>query len=65
MAQQKNWIGRSTGAEVNFNTTEGDVLTVYTTRRDTLFGATYMVIAPEHAYVEKWKDKLSNYDEVR
>lgn len=62
--QQKNWIGRSTGAEVNFNTTEGDVLTVYTTRCDTLFGATYMVIAPEHAYVEKWKNKLSNYDEV-
>ena len=62
--QQKNWIGRSTGAEVNFQTTEGDVLTVYTTRCDTLFGATYMVIAPEHAYVEKWKDKLNNYDEV-
>ncbi|MCD7820660.1 MAG: leucine--tRNA ligase [Clostridiales bacterium] len=62
--QQKNWIGRSTGAEVNFQTTEGDVLTVYTTRCDTLFGATYMVIAPEHAYVTKWKDKLTNYDEV-
>ncbi|MCD8047842.1 MAG: leucine--tRNA ligase, partial [Clostridiales bacterium] len=62
--QQKNWIGRSTGAEVNFQTTEGDVLTVYTTRCDTLFGATYMVIAPEHAYVAKWKDKLTNYDEV-
>ena len=62
--QQKNWIGRSTGAEVNFQTTEGDALTVYTTRCDTLFGATYMVIAPEHAYVEKWKDKLNNYDEV-
>ncbi|MCD8146882.1 MAG: leucine--tRNA ligase [Clostridiales bacterium] len=62
--QQKNWIGRSTGAEVNFGTTEGDVLTVYTTRCDTLFGATYMVIAPEHAYVTKWKDKLTNYDEV-
>ena len=62
--QQKNWIGRSTGADVNFGTTEGDILTVYTTRCDTLFGATYMVIAPEHAYVEKWKDKLSNYDEV-
>ena len=62
--QQKNWIGRSTGAEVNFKTTEGDVLTVYTTRCDTLFGATYMVIAPEHAYVTKWADKLENYDEV-
>lgn len=63
--QQKNWIGRSTGAEVNFNTTEGDVLTVYTTRCDTLFGATYMVIAPEHAYVEKWADKITNYAEVQ
>ncbi len=63
--QQKNWIGRSTGAEVNFSTTEGDVLTVYTTRCDTLFGATYMVIAPEHAYVEKWADKLENIDDVR
>ena len=62
--QQRNWIGRSTGAEVNFATTEGDVLTVYTTRCDTLFGATYMVIAPEHACVEKWKHELANYDEV-
>ena len=49
VAQQKNGIGRSTGAEVNFGTTEGDMLTVFTTRCDTLFGATYMVIAPEHA----------------
>ena len=65
VTQQKNWIGRSTGAEVNFNTTEGDVLTVYTTRCDTLFGATYMVIAPEHAYVTKWADKLTNYDDVK
>ena len=62
--QQTNWIGRSTGAEVNFTTTEGDVLTVYTTRCDTLYGATYMVIAPEHAYVQKWADKIENYDEV-
>ena len=62
---QKNWIGRSTGAEVNFNTTLGDVLTVYTTRCDTLFGATYMVMSPEHAYIEKWADKLENIDEVR
>ena len=65
VTQQKNWIGRSTGAEVNFNTTEGDVLTVYTTRCDTLFGATYMVIAPEHACVTKWADKLENLDEVQ
>jgi leucyl-tRNA synthetase len=62
--QQKNWIGRSTGAEIDFATTEGDKLRVYTTRCDTLFGATYMVIAPEHAYVKKWADKLTNYDEV-
>ena len=65
ITQQKNWIGRSTGAEVNFTTTEGDVLTVYTTRCDTLFGATYMVIAPEHEVVEKWSDKLENLDEVK
>jgi len=59
-AQQIHWIGRSTGAEVNFQTTAGDVLTVYTTRPDTLFGATYMVIAPEHPYVTRWKEKLVN-----
>jgi leucyl-tRNA synthetase len=63
--QQKNWIGRSTGAEVDFQTTEGDKLRVYTTRCDTLFGATYMVIAPEHAYVKKWADKLENYEAVQ
>ena len=63
--QQKNWIGRSTGAEVEFKTTEGDTLTVYTTRPDTLFGATYMVISPEHPAVETWADKLSNIDAVR
>ena len=63
--QQKNWIGRSTGAEVEFKTTEGDTLTVYTTRPDTLFGATYMVISPEHPAVEKWADKLANIDAVR
>ncbi len=62
---QINWIGRSTGAEVNFDTTAGDVLTVYTTRPDTLFGATYMVIAPEHPYIEKWADKLTNMAEIR
>ncbi len=63
--QQKNWIGRSTGAEVDFTTTLGDTLTVYTTRCDTLFGATYMVISPEHPLIEKWADKLANIDEVR
>ena len=57
---QTNWIGRSTGAEVDFDTTSGDKLRVYTTRPDTLFGATYMVIAPEHPYLEKWSDRLSN-----
>ena len=62
--QQKNWIGRSTGAEVDFKTTAGDTLTVFTTRPDTLFGATYMVIAPEHAYVKKWKNLITNYADV-
>ena len=64
-ATQINWIGRSTGAEVDFNTTAGDTLKVYTTRPDTLFGATYMVVAPEHPFVEKWADRLENIDEVR
>ena len=63
-AQQKHWIGRSTGAEVNFTTTEGDVLTIYTTRCDTLFGATYMVMSPEHPYLKKWQDKIANWSEV-
>ncbi len=62
--QQRNWIGRSTGAEVTFNTTCGDDIVVYTTRPDTLFGATYMVLAPEHEYVKKWQDKLTNWDAV-
>ena len=64
-AQQKNWIGRSTGAEVDFTATTGDTLTVYTTRADTLYGATYMVISPEHPLIEKWADKLENMDEIR
>ena len=64
-AQQKNWIGRSTGAEVDFSTTAGDKLTVYTTRPDTLFGATYMVLSPEHPYLEKWSGQIKNSDEVR
>lgn len=55
-AQQKNWIGRSTGAEVDFTTSTGDKLTVYTTRPDTLYGATYMVVSPEHPYLEKWEE---------
>ena len=64
-AQQVNWIGRSTGAEVDFTTTTGDTLTIYTTRADTLYGATYMVISPEHPLIEKWADKLGNMDEIR
>ena len=63
--QQRNWIGRSTGAEVDFKTTEGDTLTVYTTRPDTLFGATYMVISPEHLMIEQWADKLNNIEDIR
>ena len=64
--QQKNWIGRSHGAEVKFGTTAGDTLTVYTTRCDTLFGATYMVVSPEHAMVKEWLEKglLKNADAV-
>ncbi len=62
--QEINWIGRSYGAEVDFQTSAGDKLTVYTTRPDTLFGATYMVVAPEHALVTAWKDKLMNYAQV-
>ena len=62
--QQRNWIGRSTGAEVTFRTTAGDDLLVYTTRPDTLFGATYMVLAPEHPLVAKWKDRIANWDEA-
>ena len=63
--QQRNWIGRSTGAQVKFKTSAGDVLEIYTTRPDTLFGATYMVMAPEHALIEKWSDQLTNMDEIR
>ena len=62
--QEINWIGRSEGAEVTFNTTMGDEVVVYTTRPDTLFGATYMVMAPEHSLIEKWKEKINNIDEV-
>ena len=64
-AQQLNWIGRSTGAEVTFKTTFGDPLQVYTTRPDTLFGATYMVISPEHPLLEKWAANIKNLDEVK
>ena len=63
--QQRNWIGKSEGTEVDFGTTPGDKLTVYTTRCDTLFGVTYMVLSPEHPYLEKWKDQIENYSEVK
>ena len=64
-AQQINWIGRSEGAEVNFEINEtGETLTVYTTRPDTLYGATYMVVSPEHPLIDKYKDKIKNIDEV-
>ncbi len=61
--QQKNWIGRSTGAEVRFETSAGKELTVYTTRPDTLFGATYMVISPEHPLIDEYKDIIENYED--
>ncbi|MDE6021412.1 MAG: leucine--tRNA ligase [Ruminococcus sp.] len=64
-ATQRNWIGRSTGAEVDFTTTAGDTLRIYTTRPDTLFGATYMVMSPEHPLIEKWSGSLKNMDEIR
>ena len=63
--QQKNWIGRSEGAEVNFKIAgTDDNLLIYTTRPDTIFGATYMVVAPEHKLIEKYKDKITNLEEV-
>ena len=62
--QQKNWIGRSTGTEVTFKTNMGDDVTVYTTRADTLFGTTYMVISPEHPLLKKWKDQIANWAQV-
>ena len=64
-AQQRNWIGRSEGAEVTFKIADSDeTLTVYTTRPDTLFGATYMVVAPEHHIIDKLSDKITNMDEI-
>ncbi len=64
-SQQINWIGRSEGAEVDFETSLGDKLTVYTTRPDTLYGATYMVMSPEHPYLKKWEESLENLEEIR
>ena len=63
--QQRNWIGRSEGAEVDFKIKDTeDVLRVYTTRPDTLFGATYMVVSPEHPYLDKYKDQIENFDDI-
>ena len=62
--QQRNWIGRSYGTLVDFGTTSGDKFQVFTTRADTLFGATYTVLSPEHPLIEKWADKIENYEEV-
>ncbi len=62
--QQRNWIGRSTGAEVTFQATTGDDLVVFTTRPDTLFGATYMVLSPEHELIKKWMPLLNNAGDV-
>lgn len=62
--QQRNWIGRSYGTLVKFGTTAEDSFEVFTTRADTLFGATYAVLSPEHPLIEKWADKIKNYDEV-
>ncbi len=63
--QQRNWIGRSYGTQVTFSTNIGDSFEIFTTRADTLFGATYMVMSPEHPLLAKWTDKISNIDEVR
>ena len=62
--QQRNWIGRSTGTEVTFKTNTGDDVTVFTTRADTLFGVSYMVISPEHPLLDKWKDRIGNWADV-
>ncbi|MBQ1989037.1 MAG: leucine--tRNA ligase, partial [Clostridia bacterium] len=63
--QQRNWIGRSYGTQVTFSTNIGDTFEIFTTRADTLFGATYMVMSPEHPLLAKWADKIENMDEVK
>ncbi|MCI9587300.1 MAG: leucine--tRNA ligase [Oscillospiraceae bacterium] len=63
--QQRNWIGRSEGLEVDFKMSTGDTMTVYTTRGDTLYGVTYMVLSPEHPVLERWKGCIANWDEVK
>ena len=63
--QQRNWIGRSYGTQVKFSTNIGDQFEIFTTRADTLFGVTYMVMSPEHPLIEKWSQKITNIDEVK
>ncbi|MEE0899019.1 MAG: leucine--tRNA ligase, partial [Acutalibacteraceae bacterium] len=63
--QQRNWIGRSYGTQVTFNTNIGDTFDIFTTRADTLFGVTYMVMSPEHPLLKKWADKIENLEEVK
>ncbi len=63
--QQRNWIGRSYGTQLKFKTTLGDEFEIFTTRADTLFGATYTVMSPEHPLIEKWADKITNFDAVK
>ncbi len=65
VAQQTNWIGRSTGMQIKFKTTQGDELEVYTTRPDTIYGASYMVISPEHKILENWKNQIENFEELK
>jgi leucyl-tRNA synthetase len=62
--QQKNWIGKSVGMEIDFKTTTGEVLRVYTTRPDTIYGATYMVVSPEHPMIDERKDVITNMDAI-
>ena len=62
--QQRNWIGKSYGTQVTFNTTNGDSFDIFTTRADTLFGVTYMVMSPEHPLIEKWSGQIENLEEV-
>ena len=62
--QQRNWIGKSEGTQIKFKTTTGDEFEVFSTRADTLFGVTYVVISPEHPLIDKWADKISNFNEI-
>ncbi len=64
-AQQKNWIGKSIGAEVDFTSTEADIIKIFTTRPDTIFGVTYLVISPEHPLLDVWKNKIKNFDDIK